>query len=239
MVAPYRLVQGSPAPRQQSSTSCGAACLTVARMLVDAPFARWVVSGTGHPVLGAEGSTEQQRFASWEATVRRRTNGWRRPGGGVDLPWPPQLGTPPWGVRHELEHGASRVGTRYETAVVRHLDAGALRALHARLLELVVDGEPAALYVGDRWLPRHVTLVMPSQHAGRLTVYDPGAGAVRSISAGAFSSRRLGLSGWQQPWLLVRPTGHRTVRSGGVARPERISLPRLTPDPTPEPLHRR
>ena len=52
MSPPFRLVAGAPAPLQQSSVTCGAACLTVARMLVDDPFARWVRDGTGHPVLG-------------------------------------------------------------------------------------------------------------------------------------------------------------------------------------------
>ena len=73
--APYRLVQGSSGPRQQSPTTCGSACATVARMLVDAPFARWITAGEGQPVPGAEGSTQAERFASWERTVHARTNG--------------------------------------------------------------------------------------------------------------------------------------------------------------------
>lgn len=236
MTAPYRLARGSSAPRQQSPTTCGAACVTVARMLVDAPFARWVVAGEGQPVPGAEGGSEAERFASWERTVRRRTNGWRRPDGGYDLPWPPQLGTPPWGIRHELEHGASRVGTRYEITSVRHLDEAGRRRVHARLTELVVDGEPAVLYVGNRLLPRHVTLVLPGDGDARLDVYDPGSGTVTEIGADTFARGPLRLSGWDLPWLLVQPTGHRRVRSG--ARAERIHLPRLAPEPTPEPLQR-
>lgn len=239
MSTPFRLVAGAPAPRQQSSTTCGAACLTVARMLVDPPFARWVIAGEGHPVLGAEGEDEQQRFASWERTVRRRTTGWWRPGGGLGPPWPAALGTPPWGVRHELEHGASRAGTRYVTDPLRHQGPEALRRTHERLRRLVGDGEPAALYVGDTWLPRHVTLVLPSPRPGRLTVYDPGAGAVRSVSADAFARRRVGLSGWQHPWMVVRPTGHVRVRAGAAVRADRITLPRLAADPSPEALARR
>lgn len=237
MTAPYRLVRGSSAPVQQSPTSCGAACVTVARMLVDAPFARWVVAGEGQPVPGAEGGSEAERFASWERTVRQRTNGWRRPGGGVDLPWPTRLGTPPWGIKHELEHGASRVGTRYETVPVRHLDRSALRAAHARLVERVVDGEPAVLYVGNRMLPRHVTLVLPGGGDGRLDVYDPGAGTVTSLDADRLATGRIRLSGWDRAWIVVQPTGHRRVRSGSRAT-ERIHLPRLAPGPSPEPLQR-
>ena len=82
MNAPFRLVQGSSGPRQQSPTTCGSACATVARMLVDTPFARWVTTGEGHPVPGVEGATAAERFAAWERVVHARTNGWRAPGGG-------------------------------------------------------------------------------------------------------------------------------------------------------------
>ena len=60
----YLLRAGDTGPTQQSPVTCGAACLTVARMLVDDPFARWVTAGSGLPVLGAEGSTPVERFAS-------------------------------------------------------------------------------------------------------------------------------------------------------------------------------
>ena len=75
MSAPFRLASGSVGPRQQSPTTCGSACATIARMLVDAPFARWVVDGEGHPVPGAEGETGAERFASWERTVQAPQTG--------------------------------------------------------------------------------------------------------------------------------------------------------------------
>lgn len=37
----FRLRLGDQGPVQQSPVSCGAACLTVARMLVNPQFARW------------------------------------------------------------------------------------------------------------------------------------------------------------------------------------------------------
>ncbi|WP_338537848.1 hypothetical protein N5P18_12610 [Janibacter terrae] len=208
---PFHLVQGASGPRQQSPTTCGAACATVARMLVDAPFARWIMVGDGHPVPGAEGGDQTERFAAWERTVQARTNGWRAPAGGLLLPWPKALGTPPWGLRHELEHGASRAGTRYTMVPVRGHNEEGLRARYRRLVDLVVDGEPAALYVGNRLTPRHVTLVLPGDRNRYVEVYDPASGRVSVLDEEAFVAKRLSLGGWKVPWVLVQPTGHRRL----------------------------
>lgn len=237
MSAPYRLVPGSDGPRQQSPTTCGSACAAVARMLVDAPFARWITRGEGQPVPGAEGRTQDDRFAAWERTVQARTNGWAAPGGGLALAWPRALGTPPWGLRHELEHGASRIGTRYRLVSVRGHSQESLRARYRRLTDLVVDGEPAALYVGNALLPRHITLVLPGPRSGELTVYEPSSGRVLPLAEDEFALRRLDLGGWSVPWILVQPTGHRRAGNASPAgAPWRV--PHLNPDPTPELLRR-
>lgn len=229
----FRLVQGACGPRQQSATTCGAACATVARMLVDAPFARWIMVGEGHPVPGAEGETQAERFAAWERTVQARTNGWRGPAGGLLLPWPRMLGTPPWGLRHELEHGASRAGTRYAIVPVRGHNEEGLRARYRRLVDLVVEGEPAALYVGNRVTPRHVTLVLPGDRSTDVEVYDPATGHVTVLDEDAFAARRLSLGGWKVPWVLVQPTGHRRLPvRGPVTAAWRI--PALGPAPSTE-----
>lgn len=235
MSSPFRLGLGSAGPRQQSPTTCGSACATVARMLVDAPFARWITEGQGHPVRGAEGSSPGERFASWERTVQARTNGVIAPGGGLSLPWPPGLGTPPWGLKHELENGASRPGTRYRLVSVRAHPEESLRAQYRRLLDLVVDGEPAALYVGSRVLPRHVTLVLPSTRSGELAVYEPDSGRVVPLRESAFVTRALDLGGWSVPWVLVQPTGHRRVTNGSTS-PVAWRVPHLRGNASPEPL---
>lgn len=228
MVAPYRLALGAKAPTQQSPTTCGAACATVARMMVDPVFARWITDGEGSPILGAEGSTLQQRFASWEASVRTRTNSWRRSGGGVDLPWPLALGTPPWGLRDELEHGGSAPGTRYEMRVLRHLDAPGRRALHADLLTRLREGQPAAFYVGNTRLPRHVTLILPGGRTS-LPVYEPARGRVEEVTAERLAGP-LQLAGWDVPWLIVQPTGE--ARAPWATR-ARALLPRVARADTP------
>lgn len=237
MSAPFRLSVGSQGPQQQSPTTCGSACATVARMLVDPPFARWIESGEGHTVPGAEGSTRAERFAAWERTVMARTNGVGRPGEGFSLPWPHALGTPPWGLKRELENGGSSRGTRYRMVSVRAHSEESLRARYRRLLDLVVDGEPAALYVGSLLLPRHVTLVLPGGREGGLAVYEPDSGRVLPLDEQAFVTKKLALGGWRVPWILVQPTGHRRARNGTPAM-YGWRVPHLAPDPSPEMLHR-
>lgn len=207
----FRLVAGDQGPVQQSPVTCGSACLTVARMLVDPAFAGWV--RTGRPQLPGSplGSTPEERFAAYERVVHARTNGlgWRA--GRLNPPWPKGLGTPPWGARTELELGAARVGTRYTVEVLRPDPEAALRRAYDRLVDVVADGEPGLLYIGNALAPRHVVLVLPGDGDRVVDVYDPASGRVGVLRRDDVVHRRLGLAGWDVPWFAVRPTGVRRV----------------------------
>ena len=91
-------------------------------------------------------------------------------------------------------------------------------------VDVVADGEPGLLYIGNAQLPRHVVLVLPGDGDRLLDVYDPGNGRVHHLRRDAVVERRIGLSGWQVPWFAVQPTGHRRVlavapgRALGAAR---------------------
>ena len=77
MVAPFRLVAGDHAPVQQTSTTCGSASLTVARMLANPAFAQWVRDGIRKDARDGDvpdDGTEAQRFAAYEQVVASRTN---------------------------------------------------------------------------------------------------------------------------------------------------------------------
>lgn len=213
MSAAFRLRAGDVGPVQQSPVTCGSACLTVARMLVDPVFARWIISGEGAFPDTPAGATSGERFAGYERVVMARTNGFRVRRGEVNLPWPHQLGTPPWGAKGELERGASREGTEYEVELLREETGGRLRSRFDHLLDVVADGEPGLLYIGNAILPRHVVLVLPDKGDRRLDVYDPASGRVSALDRETFARRRLGLSGWDVPWIAVQPTGTRWVRS--------------------------
>jgi hypothetical protein len=216
---------------QQSPVTCGSACLTVARMLVDPVFASWVRTGEPHPPGAPEGSTQAERFAAYERVVIRRTNGVLAGGQRPNLPWPRLLGTPPWGARHELEFGAARQGTRYVLDLLRPRDRASLVAGYDRLVEVVAEGEPALLYVGSATLPRHVVLVLPGDGDRTLDVYDPASGAVRPLRRDDVVGRRMRLSGWDVPWLAVRPVGTRTVQAFGFAtgRSSTSAAPTVSP----------
>ncbi|KRE44169.1 hypothetical protein [Knoellia sp. Soil729] len=209
----YRLRAGDTGPVQQSPVTCGSACLTVARMLVDPVFASWVRTGEPRLPGSPAGETEAERFAAYERVVMRRTNGILAGPHWLDVPWPRALGTPPWGAKRELEYGAATSGTRYDVASVRHLSDAGLRAAFERLVDVVAQGEPGLLYVGSTHLPRHVVLVLPGDGDRVLDVYDPGTGRVGHLRRDTVVERRLGLSGWQVPWFIVQPTGHRRVRA--------------------------
>ncbi len=209
----YRLRAGDTGPVQQSPVTCGSACLTVARMLVDPVFASWVRTGSPHPPGSPEGATAEERFAAYERVVMRRTNSVLSGGGRLNLPWPRALGTPPWGARAELEYGAARLGTRYAVDAWRQESPAGLREDFDTLVDVVAEGEPGLLYIGNSVLPRHVVLVLPGDGDRALDVYDPGSGRVDHLRRDAVVERRLRLSGWDVPWMAVRPTGLRTVRS--------------------------
>jgi hypothetical protein len=102
MSSGYQLRSGDIGPVQQSPVTCGSACLTVARLLVNPAFARWIVTGEGPRGDAPAGATEKERFAAYERVVMRRTNRLYAGGGRLNMPWPRALGTPPWRARKEL-----------------------------------------------------------------------------------------------------------------------------------------
>ncbi len=207
---PFHLGRGATGPVQQSPVTCGSAALTVARMLVSPEFARWIVSGIGPRVTDSSGGppdsrSEQDRFAEYERTVMKRTNGFRAAGGQWNIPWPHAVGTPPLGAKTELEYGAARPGAAYAIRWVRLGRSDALRDAHRDLVRLVEEGRPALLYIGSAWLPRHVTLVLPGDGDALLDVYDPASGSVTELAQERFASRTLGIAGWNVPWITVQP----------------------------------
>ena len=186
-------------------------------MLVDPVFASWVRTGRPSPPGAPVGATQAERFAAYEAIVQRRTNGLWGAGQRLNLPWPRGLGTPPWGARRELEYGAARQGTRYVLELHRPDSRKDLVASYEALVDVVADGEPGLLYVGNEILPRHVVLVLPGDGDRTLDVYDPFSGRVTHLRRDDFVDHRLGLSGWDVPWLTVQPTGLRRARVGRYA----------------------
>lgn len=92
--------------------------------------------------------------------------------------WPRALGTTPWAVAHRLrESGRGGRVRRYRRDEV-------LSALP----------HPVPVWLGSRWLPRHVVLVL-DQRDGEPVVYDPAKGALVPMST----------SRWKRTWWAVLP----------------------------------
>ncbi|MCE1178903.1 MAG: hypothetical protein LWW86_07705 [Micrococcales bacterium] len=213
MSVQFGLSRGSFGPQQQTAVSCGAACLTVARMLVDPAFATWVATGEGAAPVQGELPSPTTRFAAYEALVHKRTTSMYAAGQGLSMPWPRALGTPPWGAKRELELGAARLGATYAIEALRPDSQGQLAVDYDRLVDVVADGEPALLYIGNALSPRHVVLVLPGDGDRILDVYEPVTGRVSMLRREAFAARRLGLAGWQVPWISVQPARERASRA--------------------------
>jgi hypothetical protein len=177
--------------RQPDARSCGASALVAARMLVDADYAAAVTPGG---------------FARDVLATHRRVTGLT--GHGLQVPWPRALGTPPWAVARELSaltlSGAAPARYATRIAVLRPGTA------FDQVRTAVGSGRAAALYVGNRWCPRHVVLALPvtpgAPAVPHLRVYEPASGLVVEVTREAVVGHRLGLAGWQRLWLVVTPT---------------------------------
>ena len=172
-----------PALRQPDQRSCGAASLVVARMALDAAYAARVgPAGFREEVLG----------------LHRRVTGATDAAGRLQPPWPRALGTPPWAAARHL--GAVS-GTSY---AVRWARTGRGRAFDA-LAGSVAGSRPAVLFVGDRWIPRHVVAVLGRGGEDGLRVYDPGPGVLVDVTRAGLAGGTLPFGRWDRPWFVVTP----------------------------------
>ena len=186
----YRLVQ-------PDARSCGAASLVMGRAVRDEAYAELLVTGT-HPRTGWQlPGTAHERFRAETLAMHARVTGPADLAGRLQAPWPRMLGTPPWAVARQLSAHGRAYG-------VRQALVGRDRLLRQVLSELDL-GEPVALYVGDRWAPRHVVLAVRADDSGGFWVFDPGAGRRRPVTQDEFVSGRLPLGRWSRPWCAVLP----------------------------------
>ena len=165
---------------QPDQRSCGPSSLVAARMLIDPAY-------------------DPASFADEVLALHRRITG-PSAFGRAQLPWPRALGTPPWSVAHAM---AELTGVPHRTHVLRWGDrSGDLQRLEAA-------AQPCPLYVGDRWLPRHVVLVVAASNDG-VQVYDPARGALSNVAREAFEAGRFTTTGrWDRLWFVVTPQPRR------------------------------
>jgi hypothetical protein len=183
--------------RQPDARSCGACALVVARAVADEGYAEFLVTGT-HPVTGfrADGSVVE-RFHSETLGMHRRVTGLADIAGRLQTPWPRPLGTPPWALARQLSTKDARYVVRQALWQRRDLVADVVASLECR--------QPVALYVGSRWVPRHVMLAIRPEPTGGFSCYDPGSGQLRPVTSELFLDGDLGLNNWRYLWLAVLP----------------------------------
>ncbi len=171
--------------RQPDRRSCGASVLVAARMLADPAYAS---SLAPEPAAA---------FARETLDLHRRVTRARDAAGRLQPPWPRAIGTPPWAVARHL---AALTEVAYTTRLVR-LGMG---AEPDRVRRALARRHPVALYVGDRWLPRHVVLVVggDEQH---WQVYEPASGQVLDVPLARVRAGAAALAGWDRPWFVVAP----------------------------------
>jgi hypothetical protein len=214
--APAPLVETRPPLRagwvQPDRTTCGSACLVVARALGDASYAAWLETGevTGR---ARDPRAPGRRFADEVLATHVRTNGWTDVAGRLRWAWPRGLGTTPWALAHELTAtgGTTPPGTRHRVRAVSPRRRGEAYDVVARA---VANGHAVPLYVGNRLLPRHVVLVVDVDGDGDgegdepwLAAYDPSSGRRVRLPREDFVRGDLRVAGWSEPWFAVLPAG--------------------------------
>lgn len=171
------LVFGLPRLPQPDPTTCGSSVVVVARLMRDPSYAARVLgSPDPHAAFVAE-------VMSMHARVRRI--------------WPRGLGTTPWAMARALRQVT---GLRY---VVRWVSPSRRLSAWRELHSLVSAGDLVAVYVGNRWSPRHVVLAHRAA-PDVVGAYEPGQGRTRRATVDMFVEGRLRW-GWRLPWALVLP----------------------------------
>lgn len=174
---------------QPDQRSCGAAVLVAAQLLM-APASAGV-------------AVTPEWFRTEVLALHRRVTSARDVSGRWQVPWPRVIGTPPWAIAHHL---SAVTGRSYRTQLVTDRDQALDQILHA-----ATNGCPVPLYVGNRWLPRHVVLVTEFDlDHDAIRCYDPARGAVVLVPSEAFLSGWLELSRWDRSWFTVLPPWRRS-----------------------------
>ena len=138
------------------------------------------------------GRVDRAAFRAEVLALHRRLTGPRDSRGRWQPPWPRWLGTPPWAVAREL-------GGRHVSWVRTDPTGGFDRTLAA-----VRSGQVVPIYVGSRWLPRHVVLAIGESTTGGIRCYEPSRGRVVDVlRKDVGPPRRLRLAGWSYVWCVV------------------------------------
>ena len=181
--------------RQYDGTSCGSTAIVVAHAITDPIFALQLTTGGGPDARDDTGERFLARLKAEEHRVHGATN----------FVWPQLLGTPPWGVRDQMNQAAVGGGGRYQWTMVQGWIPGAADAVLRQALLAVGHGYPVPVLVGDL-IPRHYVLLVGRTSAGAL-FYEPTSGAIVLISEDELRHRDFHALGLDRLVGAVLPMG--------------------------------
>ena len=169
---------------QPDRVSCGATCLVVARMILDHRYGEDIGTSASVP----------DRFRAEVLAMHTRVT---RPvaDGRLQVPWPRALGTPPWAVARQM----SELGPRDVRWIRTDPDAG-----YGAIAAATAERQPVPVYIGSRWLPRHVVLAL-GEVGGSLRFFEPASGRLVDVTHRELAEGRVGLAGWDHAWWAVLP----------------------------------
>lgn len=166
-----------PRLRQPDPTTCGPACLVMAALLRDPAYGG---------ILAA--ADPQRAFSESVLALHPR----------VRRVWPQRFGVTPWAVARAMR---AISGTPYRVRWVR--GRRGRRTAWETLTAAVAAGQPVPVFVGSRWLPRHVVLAHTA-HGARVGAYEPTSTRTVLGTSEQLDTDRLPW-GFAVPWALVLP----------------------------------
>lgn len=190
---------------QPDQTTCGSSSLVMAKMINTPDY------GTTILQPGDDGTVDpaavKRRFDQAVLAMHTVTGGWKDSAGSWQLPWPTQLGTPPWAVAREMgaAGGSGVAGGSYQFLVVNPRDSG---GSYTAVAAAVDGGQCVPLFIGNDVMARHVVLV--TGHArddadDDLSIYDPSCGQWVTATRAGYVGNNIGIAGWGQPWFTILP----------------------------------
>ena len=200
-----RFTPGGDQFHQPDQTTCGSSSLVMAKMINTPDY------GTTILQPGDDGTVDsdavKQRFDQAVLSMHTVTGGWKDSAGTWQLPWPAQLGTPPWAVARQMSAtgGSGVTGSSYRSHLVDPLNSsGSYDAVAAA----VAAGQCVPLFIGNDVMARHVVLVTGHSHpaAGdELSIYDPSCGQWVTATRAGYVGNDINIAGWGQPWFAILP----------------------------------
>ncbi|GAA1531273.1 hypothetical protein [Nocardioides humi] len=160
--------------RQPDARSCGAASVLGARALLTS----WRPDDAPADITG------EHRMLTSSRSPRDR----------FQVPWPRALGTPPWAVANALR---ALTDQPVATVFVRPRPEIGYDVLREQL-----RSRPVGVYVGNRWLPRHVVLAV-GEIEGGVEVFDPARGRLVPVRERQWAEHRVDVAGWSHFWFVV------------------------------------